>query len=161
VAILLAGVAVMSSISQKKLRPLVAVVLENVSTSDATTPAGTFAENVAVTYKNGAIPVVAAAGLRTSADGDGALDGALKLANALIVKPDGAPVPTPKAGVTKPRACSDTVPAVPGIATSWTPEGPGLGELLGCTLGAELVLPPAHPAMAAAARNITTGTNRR
>jgi hypothetical protein len=151
----------MSSISQKKFRPVSTDVFENVSTSDATTPAGTSAEKVAVTYKNGVIAVVADAALRTSDDGDGAFDGALKLSVARIVKPDGAPAPMPKAGVIKLSAGSDTVPAVPGIAMSATPEGPGLGELLGCTLGVELVLPPAHPAMAAAAKNITTGTSRR
>ena len=161
VAILLADEPVMSSSSQKNSNPVVVNVLAKASTSEATTPDGTFAENVVVTNKNGVTLVVAAAALRTTDDGAGAFAGAMTLSVALIVKPAGAPDPMPNAGVTPATAGSDDVPAVPGIATNVVTDEPGLAVAVGCALGIGPVLPPAQPATIVTARNIATGTSRR
>jgi hypothetical protein len=78
---------------------------------------------------------------------------------AVSVNPDGAPALMPNDGALPPMLGSDTVPAVPGTASSDVIEEPGVA--VGCALGADGVLPPLQPATIVPAKNIPTRTKRR
>jgi hypothetical protein len=134
-------------------------VPEIASTSEATMPAGTAAEKVAVMNKKG-VTVVTEAVLR-AADAviTGAWAGAVRLSVVLSVSPAGAPPRRPNDGVMPPIPGSDNVPAVPGTAFNDVIE-PDVGAAVGCTLGAG-VLPPEHPATIVPAKKIPTRTKRR